>query len=116
MRGERATWRGGLGRHLAMRLWPVFLAQVLQFTDQLGASGIRAGKITQQLLVDPREQIWKQFLRRIRSSAGWDGCMRSSRTCCMTTGRLCLGWASMSSRPPAIWLRSSSMATTDAHG
>jgi hypothetical protein len=50
-------WAG----HLAMRAWPVFLAQVLQFQDQLRGSGIQPGKITKELLVDPREQIWKQF-------------------------------------------------------
>src|SRR5207249_7421715 len=50
-------WAG----HLAMRPWSVFLAQVLQFQDQLRDSGIQPGEVTKQLLVDPREQIWKQF-------------------------------------------------------
>jgi hypothetical protein len=50
-------WAG----HLAMRPWPVFLAQVLQFQDQLRSSDIQPDEVTKQLLVDPREQIWKQF-------------------------------------------------------
>lgn len=50
-------WAG----HLAMRPWSVFMAQVLQFQDQLRGSGIQPGTITKELLVDPREQIWKQF-------------------------------------------------------
>lgn len=52
-------WSG----HLARRSWPVFLAQLLQFADQVRALGdkICEGTVSRELVVDPRTEILDKF-------------------------------------------------------
>jgi len=58
-----ARWAG----HLAMRPWPVFLAQLLQFEDQLSPGGVSSaitvgGGTAAPAVVDPKDEILRRYI------------------------------------------------------
>lgn len=57
--GER-RWDG----HLARRPWSVFLAQVLQFQDQIAAGSIVSGAVAKQLVVDRRGELVARLIEQ----------------------------------------------------
>lgn len=66
--GER-RWDG----HLARRAWPVFLAQVLQFQDQLRSENLASAAVNQRVVVDRRAEAVDKYIASIPTTvANWE--------------------------------------------
>ena len=66
--GER-RWDG----HLARRSWPIFLAQVLQFQDQLRSESLASAGISKSLVVDRRAEAVEKYIASIPPAvANWE--------------------------------------------
>ncbi|HEX8093002.1 hypothetical protein [Jatrophihabitans sp.] len=59
---ESTGWLG----HLAFRPWNVFLAQLLQFQDQLAQASDRSPRVRRRELVNPRDAVTTKFAESIK--------------------------------------------------
>lgn len=58
--------------HLARRSWPIFLAQVLQFQDQMRGENLAPTAVKRRAVVDSREELVEKLLASIPSAvANW---------------------------------------------
>jgi hypothetical protein len=59
--------------HLARRSWPIFLAQVLQFQDQLRSETLAAGTVDKRVVVDHRAAAVDKYIASIPTAvANWE--------------------------------------------
>jgi hypothetical protein len=66
--GER-RWDG----HLARRSWPIFLAQILQFQDQLRSESLASATVSKSLVVDHRAEAVDKYIASIPPAvANWE--------------------------------------------
>jgi hypothetical protein len=59
--------------HLARRSWPVFLAQVLQFQDQLRSESLASAAVDKRVVVDHRAEAVEKYIASIPTAvANWE--------------------------------------------